>query len=81
MGFNYRKSINLGAFRVNVSSSGAGYSVGGRNFRVGTTSRGRRYTSFSLPGTGISYRKSGIGCLVLAAGLPAALVLGRLLLP
>ena len=43
MGFYYRKSVNLGPFRVNLSKTGVGYSVGGRGFRVGTTSRGRKY--------------------------------------
>ena len=31
MGFYYRKSVNLGPFRVNLSKSGVGYSVGGRS--------------------------------------------------
>jgi hypothetical protein len=43
MGFYYRKSVNLGPFRVNLSKSGVGYSVGGRGFRVGTTARGKKY--------------------------------------
>ena len=43
MGFYYRKSVNLGPFRVNLSKSGLGYSVGGRGSRVGPTSRGRKY--------------------------------------
>ena len=77
MGFTYRKSVNLGPFRVNLSKSGLGYSVGGRGFRVGTTSRGRKYTSFSIPGTGVGYRKSGAGCLVLLASIPATIAIGR----
>jgi hypothetical protein len=81
MGFFYRKTVNLGPFRVNIGKSGLGYSVGGRGFRVGTTSRGRKYTSFSIPGTGVGYRKYGSGCLVLLAGIPAAIALGRLLIP
>ena len=81
MGFYYRKSVNLGPFRVNLSKSGVGYSVGGRGFRVGTTSRGRKYTSFSIPGTGIGYRKSGAGCLILLAAFPASLVVSRWLFP
>lgn len=79
MAFFYRKSVNLGPFRVNLSQSGVGYSVGGRGFRVGTTSRGRKYTSFSIPGTGVGYRKYGSGCLVVLAGIPAAIGLSRLL--
>ncbi len=77
MGFYYRKSVNLGPFRVNIGKSGLGYSVGGRGFRVGTSSRGRKYTSFSIPGTGVGYRKYGSGCLVIAAAVPAAILLGR----
>lgn len=79
MGFYYRKSVNLGPFRVNLSKSGVGYSVGTRGFRTGVSAGGRKYTSFSLPGTGVGYRKSGAGCLVLLAAVPAAVMLGRLL--
>ena len=49
MGFFYRKSVNFGPFRVNLSKSGVGYSVGGKGFRVGTSARGRKYTAFSIP--------------------------------
>ena len=80
MGFSYRKSVNLGPFRVNLSKSGFGYSVGGRGFRTGVSSGGRRYTSFGLPGTGMSYRKSGGGCLILIAAIPSAILLSRWLL-
>jgi hypothetical protein len=74
MGWSYRKSVKLGPFRVNLSGKGIGYSVGGRGFRTGVNSRGRKYTNFSIPGTGMSYRKSGAGCLIffpllLATGL------------
>jgi hypothetical protein len=79
MGFFYRKSINLGPFRVNVGKSGLGYSVGGRGFRVGRSSRGRKYHAFSVPGTGVAYRKYGSGCLVLLAAIPATFLLARLL--
>jgi hypothetical protein len=75
MGFFYRKSVNLGPFRVNLSGSGVGYSVGGRGFRVGKSSRGRRYTAFSVPGTGVGYR--GKGCLVLMTAIPASLALSH----
>jgi hypothetical protein len=56
MGFYYRRSVNLGPFRVNLSKSGVGYSVGGKSFRVGQSAKGKRYTTFSVPGTGIHYR-------------------------
>ena len=71
MGFYYRKSVRLGPFRVNVSKSGIGYSVGTKGFRTGKSASGRRYTALSLPGTGIGYRtsKKESGCLVLVAGM------------
>jgi hypothetical protein len=77
MGFYYRKSVNFGPFRVNLSKSGVGYSVGSRGFRVGTAARGKKYTSFSIPGTGVGYRKSGAGCLVLLASIPATIAICR----
>ncbi len=80
MGFTYRKSVNLGPFRVNLSKSGIGYSVGGRGFRVGTTARGKKYTSFSIPGTDVGYRQSGAGCLVLLAAVPIGIVATKLLI-
>jgi hypothetical protein len=72
MGFYYRKSVGLGPFRVNLSKSGVGYSVGGPGFRTGLNPRGRRYTTFTVPGTGLGYRTSkSQGCLVLVIGLLA----------
>jgi hypothetical protein len=68
MGWYYRKSIGLGPFRVNVSKSGIGYSVGSRGFRTGVNSRGRRYTSVGIPGTGLRYYSaSKQGCLLALA--------------
>ena len=61
MSLIYRKSINLGPFRVNLSGFGIGYPVGWRVFLVGKSSRGRNYTAFSIPGTGVGYRSSSIG--------------------
>lgn len=80
MGFQYRKSLNFGPFRVNLSQSGLGYSVGGKGFRMGRSPRGRSYTTFTLPGTGVSYRKRGLGCLVLLAAAPACWLASRWLL-
>lgn len=67
MGLIFRKSVNLGPFRISVSRSGVGYSFGGKGIRVGTSANGRRYTSFSIPGTGVGYRGSWpkIGCMVI----------------
>src|ERR1017187_4632466 len=56
MGWSFRRSANFGSFRINLSKSGVGYSVGTRGFRVGQDSRGRRYQAVSIPRTGI-YRR------------------------
>ncbi|MGB7768374.1 MAG: DUF4236 domain-containing protein [Verrucomicrobiia bacterium] len=77
MGFYYRKSIGLGPFRVNLSKSGVGYSVGGPGFRTGVSSTGRKYSTFGIPGTGMGYRtsssssKPGQGCLIVAIAMIA----------
>lgn len=56
MGLRYRKSINLGAgFRINISKSGIGYSWGTKGMRFTKTARGSVRSTFSIPGTGISY--------------------------
>lgn len=56
MGFRYRKSINLGGgFRINLSKSGIGYSWGTKGLRVTKTAKGTTRTTYSIPGTGISY--------------------------
>ncbi|MCX5690196.1 MAG: DUF4236 domain-containing protein [Planctomycetota bacterium] len=79
MGWSFRKSINLGPFRVNMSRSGLGYSVGAGGFRTGVRANGRRYSSASIPGTGIRYTSGGSkrgtssGCLVMiVAGIGAS---------
>jgi len=58
MGWSYRKSVNLGPFRVNIGKTGVGYSIGGKGFRTGVRSNGRRYSRFSIPGAGIGYNVS-----------------------
>ncbi len=58
MGWNYRKSINLGGgIRLNFSKSGVGISGGVKGFRVSHNSRGSRLYA-SIPGTGIYYTKN-----------------------
>jgi len=68
MGWSYRRAINLGPFRVNLSKNGVGYSIGGGGFRTGVNAQGRRYSRVSIPGTGIYYtttkgQSSPSGCL------------------
>ena len=59
MGFNFRKSIKLAKlFKLNVSKSGASVSFGGKGFRQSIGTSGNARTTFSLPGTGLSYSKT-----------------------
>lgn len=55
MGWRFRKSRNIGPFRINFSKSGVGYSVGGKFFRWTKKANGGTRTTMSIPGTGISY--------------------------
>lgn len=55
MGFRFRKSKSFGPFRVNVSKSGIGWSVGTKGARYTKRADGKTQTTFSVPGTGISY--------------------------
>jgi hypothetical protein len=58
VGFRFQRRIKLlPGLAINLSKSGVGFSVGGRGFHAGIDSKGRRYTSASLPGTGISWRE------------------------
>jgi len=88
MGWSFRRSVNVGPLRINLSRSGVGYSVGGRGFRTGVRAGGRRYSTFSIPGTGIRYQTGGgrgavprsSGCLVMiVAGVGVAVAAARLL--
>lgn len=56
MGFRFRKSINLGKnFRINISKKGIGYSYGIKGIRHSVSPDGKEKTTYSIPGTGISY--------------------------
>ncbi len=53
----FRKSIKLGCgVRINISSSGIGYSIGTRGFRTSVSPRGKISTTVSVPKFGLSYR-------------------------
>ena len=57
MGFRFKKSFNIGKnFKINLSKSGIGYSFGIKGFRIGKTAKGKTEKTFSLPGTGLSYK-------------------------
>lgn len=55
MGFFFRKSINFGPLRFNLSKSGVGVSAGVKGARVSTGSRG---TQIHLGGKGVYYQKT-----------------------
>lgn len=56
MGFRLRKSINLGGgFKINLSKSGIGYSWGIPGLRFTKMANGKQRTTYSIPGTGLSY--------------------------
>jgi hypothetical protein len=84
MGFIYRKSFSVGLFRLNLGKRGIGVSAGLPGFRVSQSSSGRRYTTFNLPGSGMSYRTPAAkGCLVpflLVGTIALGLALGYRLL-
>jgi hypothetical protein len=75
MGWYFRRAIGFGPFRLNLSKSGLGWSVGRRGLRGGRDARGRRTTHASIPGTGVGYRTAGQrgakhGCLLVLVGIP-----------
>jgi hypothetical protein len=57
VGFFFRKSMNAGPVRVNMSKKGAGASFGFPGFRIGISADGRKYLRLSIPGTGIGWTK------------------------
>jgi hypothetical protein len=55
MGIRFRKSVNLGPVRVNLSKSGIGYSAGVKGARLTKLANGRNRTTLGIPGTGLTY--------------------------
>ena len=55
MGFRFRKSKSVGPFRLNMSKSGIGWSVGVPGLRYSQKAGGGSRVTASIPGTGISY--------------------------
>lgn len=59
MGFRFRKSIKLPlGMRLNVSKNGVGFSYGVKGFRKSYSPTGQVRTTYSIPGTGLSYTKT-----------------------
>ena len=61
MGFRFRKSFKVGPFRTTISKSGISTSVGVKGARITKRADGKTQTTLSVPGTGISYVKTGSG--------------------
>lgn len=55
MGFRFRKSVNVGPFRLNASKTGLGWSVGVPGARYTKMANGRKRITGCLPGTGMSW--------------------------
>lgn len=59
MGWRFRRSVGLGrGLRLNFSKRGVGLSGGSRWLRMSRGADGRNRTTFTIPGTGISWQKS-----------------------
>jgi hypothetical protein len=57
MGWSFRKSVNVGPLRVNLSKTGIGSSWGIPGFRVGVAADGRKYLRIGFPGTWLCWTK------------------------
>jgi len=58
VGFRFQRRIQIApGLRLNLSKSGMGIGIGRNGLRLGIDSKGRKYFSVGLPGTGLSYRK------------------------
>lgn len=55
MGLRFRKSINIGGARVNISKKGIGGSIGVKGARLTKTADGKTRKTVGIAGTGISY--------------------------
>lgn len=72
MGTRFRKSFSSGPFRLNISKSGVGYSVGTKYYRVTKKANGGMRTTATLSGTGISHVKDYSAAQVNAAEVKTA---------
>jgi hypothetical protein len=56
MPWSFRKTISFGPLRITFSKSGVSFSFGAKGVRTRVDSHGKRTTTVSIPGTGLSYR-------------------------
>ena len=58
MNFLFRKTFKIGPINLSISKTGVGISLGKGGVRIGANTNGRKQISASIPGTGITIRKS-----------------------
>ncbi len=63
MSWYFRKSVRVGAFRVNLSKRGVGVSAGVRGLRIGIDARGRGYVHAGAGGVSVRHTLSSGGSL------------------
>jgi hypothetical protein len=57
-GLRFHKAIKITpGIQLNISKTGIGWSIGTRGAHIGIDARGRKYSNFGLPGTGLSVRR------------------------
>lgn len=62
MGMRFKKSKKIASgVKLNVSNKSVGVSVGGKGVHHSVSSSGRKTTTVSAPGTGLSYVKTSGG--------------------
>lgn len=61
MGLRFRKSFKIGPARMTFSKSGVSKSIGMKGLRVTRTAKGKTKTTFSIPGSGLSYTSESGG--------------------
>ena len=63
MGISFKKSLNTGPFRINLSKSGVSVSCGVKGMRAGVNSKGKSYVSGGEAGINIRKQlKNNSGC-------------------
>jgi hypothetical protein len=75
MGLRFQKRIRiLPGVYINLSKSGVSASVGGKGSTINVNAAGRRQVTLGIPGTGLSYRTSLSGALIVALIAVAVIV-------
>jgi hypothetical protein len=74
MGFRFQKRITIfPGVRINLSKTGVSTSIGGKGATVNVGTQGQKTVTLGIPGTGLSYKASLSGAIILL--IVAAVVL------